>query len=460
MKPEGLVFALEASEGAARDLIAQQGGELGTIEWEHFDDGEGQILVQDPDQIRKREVTLVADLNEERHFLELMSLVYGMRHQFRASAVNVHIPHLGYEPITGFGGKGQEVNQAAAFLQALKLTGPENVYHNGPNVSSLRDFFPHTTAQPSSQKTKLVLALEHTKKLAEELCDLSDQHELVGLQQDEVGRMFLEDPSQMANRDVMLMASLETDAHFMQTMALIEACRSQFGASSVEGVIPYLGYSTMERMAKVPGEIARGIPHVQGLYGMKPERLSFLDLHVENYLNCGGPEGVGEHMMSQEMVVGIVNEIQKEKGNVSVISPDLGRSSWVRKIGGDCGLPYGTLDKKRSTEVRDKTEVSGGDSDVIFGRTCIIFDDMVRTFGSAAKAAERLYELGAKEVIMISTHLVLPKSDRVDAEKRVHDSRLTRLIGTNSHSRTQNLWSDKIEIRSIAPLILEHVRRD
>ena len=46
-------------------------------------------------------------------------------------------------------------------------------------------------------------------------------------------------------------------------------------------VIPYLGYSTMERAKPDSGEIPKGITRTRQLFRARPDYVAFLDLHSE-----------------------------------------------------------------------------------------------------------------------------------------------------------------------------------
>jgi phosphoribosylpyrophosphate synthetase len=82
---------------------------------------------------------------------------------------------------------------------------------------------------------------------------------------------------------------------------------------------------------------------------------------------------------------------------------------------------------------------------------------MIRSGNTAIKAAEQIMEAGAKEVRMIGSHAILPKTTEVDAEMRMHNSVISKIYVTNSHSRTQTITSPKFEIRSIASLLASSI---
>lgn len=309
------------------------------------------------------------------------------------------------------------------------------------------------------ENKKIVFALEHSDYLAQEVCEISGEHKFGEIEfsnfQDGEGQMVIQDSSDIRKKDILLIGSLEKDKHFLEMASLVWAFRHQFRAKSVELVIPYLGYSTMERMAKVKGEVARGIPHVQMLYGMSPKRINFFDLHVENFLTCGGVDAIGEHIIGEPLIFKIVQEIKERVGDVTLVSPDVGRGAWVKSLAKKLDIPFEILNKVRSKTEKDKTSTEGGNKSLIKDRTAIIFDDMMRTGGTAIGAADRLVEMGAKSVEMVVSHLVLPKG----AEERITDSSIDIIHGTNSTARSQKLDNPNFKVHSIAQLIVDYVKR-
>jgi ribose-phosphate pyrophosphokinase len=83
------------------------------------------------------------------------------------------------------------------------------------------------------------------------------------------------------------------------------------------------------------------------------------------------------------------------------------------------------------------------------GRVCVLVDDMIDTGGTITKAADVLFEAGARDVIIAATHGVL--SD--PATDRLKNSRVTETIVTNTLPIPDEKRFDKLTVLSIAPLI-------
>jgi ribose-phosphate pyrophosphokinase len=88
------------------------------------------------------------------------------------------------------------------------------------------------------------------------------------------------------------------------------------------------------------------------------------------------------------------------------------------------------------------------------GRVCLIVDDMIDTGGTITKAADILFDAGAADVIVASTHALL--SD--PATERLKNSRISELVVTNTLPLTPEKQLDKITVLSIAPLLARAIR--
>ena len=82
------------------------------------------------------------------------------------------------------------------------------------------------------------------------------------------------------------------------------------------------------------------------------------------------------------------------------------------------------------------------------GKTCIIVDDIVDTAGTLCLAANKLQELGDKEVYAAITHGVLsdPAVDRIKA------SCIKKLVITDSIPLSEEKKCDKIDVLGLAPM--------
>jgi len=252
------------------------------------------------------------------------------------------------------------------------------------------------------------------------------------------------------NKHVIIVGSAESLRYYADIADLISTFKQQYRACIVDVIVSYIGYSTAERSKPNTGICPRGIYRVQSLFDPQPRKITFFDLHAEGIMNVGGRNGIAEHIYSEPLVIDIINEIKKEDSDLVLVSPDAGRGKWVKSLSDKTDLPHDIMSKDRYGI--DKVKLSGASS-VVKGKVVVMFDDMIRSGNTAIKAAELIMNAGAKEVRLIASHAILPKTEMVDAEKRMHDSVISKIYVTNSHSRTQSITSSKFEVRSVAPLL-------
>jgi ribose-phosphate pyrophosphokinase len=80
---------------------------------------------------------------------------------------------------------------------------------------------------------------------------------------------------------------------------------------------------------------------------------------------------------------------------------------------------------------------------------------MIRTGGSLVNAARAYRDAGAIAIDAIATHGLFPG----DSLERLRATGLFgRLVVTDSHPRARALASDFLEVETVAPLFVEHLR--
>lgn len=256
------------------------------------------------------------------------------------------------------------------------------------------------------------------------------------------------------NKHVIIIGSAENLRYYADIADLASMFKQQYRAKTVDIIVPYIGYSTAERSKPNTGICPRGVYRVQSLFDVMPRKITFFDLHADGIMNVGGRNGIAEHLYSEPLVIEIINEMKNDNQDLILVSPDAGRGKWVKSLADKTELPHDIMSKDRYAT--DKVAL-GSASGKVKGKVVVIFDDMIRSGSTAIQAAEQIMEAGAKEVRMIASHAILPKTATIDAEKRMHDSVISKIYITNSHSRTQTLTSPKFEVRSIASLLASSI---
>lgn len=222
------------------------------------------------------------------------------------------------------------------------------------------------------------------------------------------------------------------------------------GALSLTVVIPYYGYSTMERAVK-PGEIVTAKTRAS-LFSSIPQtsrrnRFILMDLHSEGLPHYFEGSVVPIHLYCKPIILEAAKTLG---GNDFVLAcTDSGRAKWVESLANDIGVNAAFVFKRRISG--EETEITSISADVE-DQTVIIYDDMVRTGGSLINAAKAYHQAGAKVIFVITTHGLFNK----DAVSRIKNSGLIKaVICTDTHPNTNAINDDFIKVYSVAPLIVQ-----
>jgi ribose-phosphate pyrophosphokinase len=133
-----------------------------------------------------------------------------------------------------------------------------------------------------------------------------------------------------------------------------------------------------------------------------------------------------------------------------IVSPDAGRIKVAERMQQHLGADLAFVYKRRpkgTTNTAQALDVIGD----VEGRLCILTDDMIDTGGTIVSAAELLLNKGATEVWAMATHGVLSGP----AVERLQNSRIDRVILTNTLPIPAEKQIDKIEVISVAPIIAD-----
>ncbi len=252
-------------------------------------------------------------------------------------------------------------------------------------------------------------------------------------------------PESISGKDLVILGVTHDDSAQQELLDLISGGR--FGnAASITVVIPYLGYSTMERVKPNSFEIPKGITRTRQIFRARPGCVTFVDLHSEAVLHAHAGEIRTQHVWTDSLVV---DKIQKSGlQDYVLVSPDYGFSKRVARLASLLDCPHTAADKDRYDT--DKTIV-GQVSSVVQGKTAIICDDMIRTGGSIIQTANRCFEAGAHDVVAHATHLVLAG----DCVEKFRKSPISKIIGSDSYPGRES--DDLIEVYTLAPLLAEVV---
>jgi ribose-phosphate pyrophosphokinase len=261
--------------------------------------------------------------------------------------------------------------------------------------------------------------------------------------------------SDVAERDVVLIGGTQSDAATLELYDL-SCAFAKFGARSLTLIIPYFGYSTMERAVKT-GEVVTAKNRARLLSSIPPagmgNRIVLLDLHAEGLSFYFEGSVVPFHLYAKDVILEGVRSLAQ--GNFVLGSTDAGRAKWVESLANDLGVEGAFVFKRR---IDGRTTELTAMSARVQGADVVIYDDMIRTGGSLISAAKAYLDSGAKSVSAIATHGILPENSL----QRIQDAGIfQKVIVTDSHPHAVELENGFLEVRSVAGIlntwILEHL---
>jgi ribose-phosphate pyrophosphokinase len=261
---------------------------------------------------------------------------------------------------------------------------------------------------------------------------------------------------EVVGRDVAIVGGTVSDTDTLELYDL--ACSiASYGARTLTILIPYFGYSTMERAvmprevvtAKTRARLLSGLPHASD-----GTRVVMLDLHSEGIPHYFEGDVRPVHLYAKSIILSAARRL----GGASFVlgSTDAGRAKWVESLANELGVAAGFIMKRRLSG--ERTEVVALSADVC-GARVVIYDDMIRTGGSLVSAAAAYRSAGATSVSVVATHGVFP-SGAID--KLRASGAIEAIVCTDSHPASfaaSGTHGDFLRIESVAPLLVEYLRR-
>lgn len=265
------------------------------------------------------------------------------------------------------------------------------------------------------------------------------------------GEKYLRLVSNIEGRDVVIIGGTISEADTLELYDLASAI-TMYEARSLTMVIPFFGYSTMERAvrygeavtAKYRARLISSIPQTP-----EGNRVILMDIHSEGIPHYFENDTHATHLYCKKIILEAAKEIG---GNDFILgSTDAGRAKWVESLANDLGVNAGFILKRRISG--EETEVLNISADVK-QKKVILYDDMIRTGGSLIHAARSFMEAGATEVSVIATHGLFV-SDACEKLKRC--GFIKQVICTNTHPAVLKFAGDFVKVKSVAALIAENI---
>ncbi len=182
------------------------------------------------------------------------------------------------------------------------------------------------------------------------------------------------------------------------------------------------------------------------------DRLLTIDLHAAQIQ--GFFDIPVDHLMGAPLIADYFERRGMIGKDYVVVSPDHGGVTRARKLAEFLKTPIAIIDKRRSVDKMNTSEVMNIIGNVE-GKTCILIDDMIDTAGTICHAADALAEAGAVEVYASCTHPVLSGP----AMDNIQKSAIKKLVVLDTIYLPEERLIDKIEQISIAKLLAEAIIR-
>ncbi len=237
--------------------------------------------------------------------------------------------------------------------------------------------------------------------------------------------------------DIVIIQSLypEQDKKIIELYLALEAING-VGASIKCLILPYAAYTRQDKRF-LNGEPISTRAIYQGLKLFGINIIITVDVHSIHSLTSLGFKVY--NILPHTYMLSIAGE----KIDL-VLAPDKGALSRAIEVAKNFNVPYDYIDKFRD-RVTGEIRINQKELNVA-GATVAIVDDIVSTGGTLAKAAQALYNAGAKSVIAVVTHFLLPKSIEL-----LSSSKISKLITANTISIPTTLptWIHVVDISSL-----------
>lgn len=232
----------------------------------------------------------------------------------------------------------------------------------------------------------------------------------------------------------------------MEQLIMVDALK-RASAKRISVVMPFYPYSRQDKKHRGREPIsARLIADLFKTAGA--DRIMTVDLHTAQIQ--GFFDGPVDHLLAMNLLAEHV-KVNYDCKDITVVSPDSGRvrlaEKWADTLG---GAPVAFIHKTRDPFCPNEAIAKRVVGDV-WGRVCLVIDDMVDTAGTIAKAAEQLLAEGARDVIIAATHGILSGN----APQRLAACGAREVIFTNTLPIPSEKRFKGLTVLSIAPLLAQ-----
>ncbi|MDX2020109.1 MAG: ribose-phosphate diphosphokinase [Deltaproteobacteria bacterium] len=265
------------------------------------------------------------------------------------------------------------------------------------------------------------------------------------------GELYQRIDSRLAQRDALVVGGTHDDASTL-TLFDLSCALAKYGVRRLDLVVPYFGYSTMERMT-YPGEVVTAKTRTRLLSAIPAapfgNRIWCIDLHNEGLPHYFEGHAVSRNLTAKSVLLPHIKALGGP--DLVLASTDAGRAKWVQGLAQELRCQAAIIIKRRMSGT--DTQITSVSCDVA-GKNVVIYDDMIRTGGSLLAAATAYREAGANQIDVVATHGVFPGQ----AYERLRDSGLVRSVTcTNSHPRATALAPLGLHVLDVSGVFADHI---
>jgi ribose-phosphate pyrophosphokinase len=265
------------------------------------------------------------------------------------------------------------------------------------------------------------------------------------------GEVYHQITSEISKKHAIIIGGTIDDANTLELYDIAIACE-QLGVSKLSLIMPYFGYSTMERAVQY-GEIVKAKTRAL-LFSSIPQTpfgndIYLFDLHTEGLPYYFEKNCRTIHVYCKDIIKTAAHEFGKN--DFVLASTDAGRAKWVESLANDMHVNAAFVFKRRISGA--ETQITSISADVK-DKLVIIYDDMIRTGGSLIQAAMAYKNAGAKDIAVITTHGLFIQN----AIQKLKESKIISAVyATNSHPNCIPIQDEFLKVKSMANLIIAQI---
>ena len=263
------------------------------------------------------------------------------------------------------------------------------------------------------------------------------------------GEIFIRFRESVRGTDAFVLQSHTTPINkwIMEQLIMIDALK-RASAKRITVIVPFYGYARQDKKHRgrepISARLMADLFHTAGA-----DRLMTVDLHTSQIQ--GFFDGPVDHLFALPLLAEhVASRVSTDE--ITVVSPDAGRVRVAERWTDVLGAPLAIIHKRRDPDVPNQVRVFEVVGDVK-DRVCVVVDDMIDTGGTIVKAAETLFENGAKDVIVAATHGIL--SD--PARDRLQQSGISEVVVTDTLPIPEERQFEKLTVLSIAPILAKAI---